>query len=396
MTTIDKPKFMSRFYIKALVFLGVLTMLLVMYESAAAGRNRGRDKLDCESGEPVGYIGIQGLAFKGTFSINTDENTQRWYFKNEPKIESIDPDGPAAGILKKGDVIVEIDGMLITTRKAGKRFGNIDPGEKIVLKIRRDDRLIDKTITAKSVCPEDNPLDLGSTSLADLNVKLEHLSEALEEMSELEIEIPEMPEMPEMIHLEDLASLAELEHFEELAEIGDIHFWPRAWYGMGVSCDKCTINASKDDEPAQWQFEDPPRVHSVDEDGPADKAGIREGDVLTHIEGVRIDTREGGKLFSNTEPGKTMEWTIDRDGESKTVKMETLERPPRVEPRSPRRTYFYHDGAFKLRFSGEVAGADVEVRGTPAVKVTHDEENGVIVVVTPEAKIKIRVADKKK
>lgn len=394
MTTIEKQKFLSRFYIKALVFLAVLTMLLVMYESAAAGRDS--DKLDCESGEPIGYIGIQGLAFKGTFSINTDENTHRWYFKSEPKIESIDPDGPAAGILKKGDVIVEIDGMLITTRKAGKRFGNIDPGEKVVLKIRRDDRLIDKTITAKGVCPEDNPLDFGSPSLADLHVNLEHLSEALEEMSELQFEIPEIPEMPDMIHLEDLASLAELEHFEELAEIGDIHFWPRAWFGMGISCDRCTINASKGDEPAQWRFEDSPRVHSVDEDGPADKAGIREGDILTHIEGVRLNTQKGGELFSNTEPGKTIEWTIERDGESKTVKMETLERPPRVESRNLGRTYYHHDGAFKLRFSGEVAGADVEVHGTPAVKVTHDEDEGVIVVVTPDAKIKIRVADKKK
>ena len=396
MTTTNRDKVMSRFYMKALVFLAVLTILLMMVESAAA--YPGRDDRDCESGESVGYLGIEGLSFKGSHKINTSDGTNRWHFRSEPRIEEIDPDSPAAGILKKGDVIVEIDGMLITTRKAGKRFGNIKPDETVELTVRRKGELIEKKIKADAICLEDHPLHFVGEEFAELELNLEHLSEALEELSELHIEMPELPEMPyitKIIELSELAELAELEHLEALSMLGDLDYWPRAWYGMGISCGGCTIKTSKDGDPAQWQFDNPPGVHSVDEDGPAGEAGIREGDVLTHIDGVRLDTRKGGERFSNAEPGEQIEWTIERDGKSMTVTMETIDRPHRMEVVVPDHRYL-HDRAFKLRFSGGLAGADVEVRGTPAVKVTHDEEKGIIIVKTPDASIKIRIADKKK
>jgi hypothetical protein len=399
MTTTEKQKFMSRFYVKALVFLAVMTMLLLMVESAAVARDR--DKLDCEDGDPVAYIGIVGLSFKGSMSIDSDEGTKKWHFQSEPKIRAIDPDSPAAGILERGDVIVEIDGMLITTRKAGKRFGSIEPGETVEFTVRRDGKLLKKKVKAGAVCPEDHPMHFDAEALAhleDLEVDLEHLSESLERMSDIHITIPEIPEIPDihkMMDLEELAELSELEALEGLSVLGEVDFWPRAWYGMGISCDGCTINASKDDDPAQWRFDDLPSVHTVDDDGPADEAGIREGDVLTHINGVALDTDKGGELFSNAEPGTPLEWTIERDGKSKKVTMNPLERPPHMD-------VYIHEypshtkKRFKLRFSGEVGNTGVEVMGTRRVKVKHDEENGVVVVTTPDGTVKVRVADKKK
>jgi len=55
---------------------------------------------------------------------------------------------------------------------------------------------------------------------------------------------------------------------------------------------------------------------------PADKAGIKAGDILTHMDGKRISEEKGGlaKLISSKKVGETVELTIWRRGEEKKVK----------------------------------------------------------------------------
>jgi C-terminal processing protease CtpA/Prc len=77
----------------------------------------------------------------------------------------------------------------------------------------------------------------------------------------------------------------------------------------------------------RWTFFEPPEVESVSAESPAERAGLRPDDVLTHIAGVRLDTKKGGRLFSRIEPGQSVEFTIERGGFSKPVVIVAEERP---------------------------------------------------------------------
>lgn len=371
---------MSRILIKLTFFVFVLLLLVLMHGSAAA--YSGAEESDCEDGrEPVGNLGITDMSMKGSLAIEEDGEFI-WHFQAEPKIEGVDPDGPSAGRLKKGDVIVAIDGMLITTRKAGIRFANVVPNEPVELTVRRRGRTIETKITPTGICREDHPLFPGA-DFYSMDINLAKLSKQLEALSELHIQLPELPEIPE------------LPEFPELPDLSPHSFLPRAWFGMGISCDGCTIKRSKDGGHAQWSFDKPPSVQSVDPGGPAYEAGLREGDLLTHIDGIKLDSRRGGKRFSSLEPGEKVTWTVRRDGEKHTIEMVATEHPEPRPPVGPRPRIEYHGDRFPLRFSGVLGGTDVEVRGKSSVHVAKDDSLGEIVITTRDATIRIRLSDEK-
>jgi serine protease DegQ len=69
-------------------------------------------------------------------------------------------------------------------------------------------------------------------------------------------------------------------------------------------------------------------VLSVDEAGPAGKAGIRPGDVLESMEGVELTSPE--KLLAelrNRNPGDTVGFKMKREDQSLDIKVELIERP---------------------------------------------------------------------
>jgi hypothetical protein len=160
---------------------------------------------------------------------------------------------------------------------------------------------------------------------------------------------------------------------------------------MRLACDGCTITRTKEDPTLKWRFDKPPRVSDVEPGSPADSAGVLEGDVITHVDGIRIDKEKGGQRFSSIEPGDKVTWTVRRGGEERTVRMVALERPQEeVDLRSykeaQRLAEVYES---PVRFSGTVAGADVVVRGDPSVKVIEDEGTGEIVILTCGAEIRV-------
>ncbi|WP_458781138.1 S1C family serine protease [Arthrobacter sp. D3-16] len=69
-------------------------------------------------------------------------------------------------------------------------------------------------------------------------------------------------------------------------------------------------------------------VLSVDEDGPAGRAGIRPGDVLESMEGVELNAPE--KLLAelrNRNPGDTVGFKVRRDNQSLDIKADLIDRP---------------------------------------------------------------------
>ena len=103
---------------------------------------------------PTGDIGIGGFQcvasgcgvngeYRGRYSHN---------FSAEPYVWDIDPKGPSAGLLKDGDRIVSVDGLLITTPMAGDRLANMKPGTPVSLRLRRGDRIVGATVIPRLGC----------------------------------------------------------------------------------------------------------------------------------------------------------------------------------------------------------------------------------------------------
>ena len=127
-----------------------------------------------------------------------------------------------------------------------------------------------------------------------------------------------LPPTPELAPMSRLAPLARLRHMLP----------PKGWYGVSLRCSDCSIR--RDDEAGavlEWRFRVEPEVASVEADSPADRAGVREGDLITHIDGIKITSRDGGKRFGTTAPGEKVKWTLKRDGKPLDVTITADERP---------------------------------------------------------------------
>lgn len=261
-------------------------------------------------------LGISGMECKCSYTVNAKTDERFWLFQSEPLITGIRRDGPASGKLRPGDVIVGIDGLLIMTRQAGVRFANLEAGEPVELTVRRRNRTITETII-----PEEAPSEEGTAIFRlDLSDResLFGLSKAIESLARLSTDPNGDGEAEKT--LDALKAL----------EIGDLLTEPPppiGWLGLGLSFSGSIVGKPSDGLPARWRFYEPPKIHSIEPDGPADRAGLKRGDVLTHIDGVPLDTRKGGKRFSAVEPGQAVTWTIRRHGLERTVAMIPEERP---------------------------------------------------------------------
>ncbi len=95
---------------------------------------------------------------------------------------------------------------------------------------------------------------------------------------------------------------------------------PKIGYlGIGdLECD-CTTNVtfhSRDGKPAVsrvWTFRSEPVLGSIVQGGPS-WGRLREGDVLTAVDGALITTREGSARFSSLRPGQSVKLTVRREG----------------------------------------------------------------------------------
>ena len=68
-------------------------------------------------------------------------------------------------------------------------------------------------------------------------------------------------------------------------------------------------------------------VKSIDNEGPAAKAGIKEGDAVLEYNGQRVEgTEQFVRLVRETPPGRQVRLLISRDGKTQTVTLETAAR----------------------------------------------------------------------
>lgn len=256
--------------IGALLFILLLTIPSV---------GLGQESRTCRDGSsPTANLGITSFACSGC-AYRTDEltKTRDWNFDSEPRILGIEMGGPADGTLEEGDWIVSIDGNLITTVAGARRWSSLRPGERISLKVRREDgtRMVEMVVGAR--CRGDETEARESTG---------------HDFPRSALRLPRL--------------------------------LPSGWLGIGLTCD-CSVNTGGDFP--SWTFNDAPRVGGVIPGSPASRAGIRDGDLLVAVDGLSLVTREGGEAFSRIEPGQRVRLTLYRDEVERTVDLIAVKRP---------------------------------------------------------------------
>lgn len=339
----------------------------------------------CRDGsQPEAWLGISG--FQCNCTLDTDAGL--WSFRSEPRVLSVADEGPAANQLRPGDVIVAVDGLLITTTDGGRRFSSVKPGQAVKLTVRRGGRLQETRVITGQRCRGDEETAVVARSLSggiavspdatarvgvvtrarrdtggvvvgsgDTVSRAARVAEARE--AEIRTRVQEAQTVDAARRKEAQAQLQETRRADsmrtaearaDVARAGKEGFagvmvphqaqeaataaWAArqgsaGWFGFGISCGHCGM--SREDGNATWFFNDPPQVYSVDPGTPAARAGLRRGDQLLAIDGSPLTSDAGARRFSEVRPGQTVTFRYQRDGMERTVRLTAVARGSRAQ-----------------------------------------------------------------
>ena len=304
--------------------IGLIWLALALWGTSPALAQEER----AQCPDPVGELGIgelrcssgrclRGWAFQGGRLITT--------FTTEPSVHALKP--PADGVLEEGDVIVSVDGKLSTTAEASRRLRLLEPGDRVRLRIRRDGEQKDVTITAIPTCDFIRHGVLATDREAGRD-----LAEALKLLDEnFEMRFEGLDETFKGFDWENLSRDLEL---HVLPRLEDLQFEfdfdtlssglfarvePPYELGLELTCGLFCGWREEESGGVVWRGQHPPKVARVIEGGPADRAGIREGDVLLLLDGNSFVGEEGGRALGRLGPGRLMTLQYLKGGEALTT-----------------------------------------------------------------------------
>lgn len=221
----------------------------------------------CRDGVPrTATLGIGTLhCVGGGCMVNArDGGGYRHDFSVEPRVWNVDASGPAARALREGDQITSIDGALITTRDGGRRMANLRPGVPVRLGIRRDGAESAVRVVPQAGC---NTPTLAVTASA--------------------------------------AKPGGHARTASQASAG-----PGVYFGMEVDCGDCGWRQENGDW--RWHATEPMRITAVVPGAPAQRAGLRPGDVLLRIDGKPFTTPGAGRFYASLRPGQPVSFEVRR------------------------------------------------------------------------------------
>lgn len=98
---------------------------------------------------PSGWFGFGIQCTNCRWSVEEETGLSEWEFSAPPEISSIQAGSPAeAAGLRRGDVLLEIDGEPLVSEKGGQRFGSVEPGQQVRWTYRRGGETRTTTATA--------------------------------------------------------------------------------------------------------------------------------------------------------------------------------------------------------------------------------------------------------
>jgi hypothetical protein len=286
------------------MFRRVIPLVFVMMGSAAApAAAQGARASRCDTGDVVRYLGISGIDCNCTIGSPDADN---WAFRTEPRVTSLIPQTRGGRLLRVGDVITHINGTLITTREGARSMAAVKPGQTVILSVRRGGESLKYAIVAEVSCRADTHAEAYAPTPRPGKV-------------------PAPANAYSRSATPSPTKITPTPHAAYVTQQRPA----RGSFGFGLMCSgNCEIRV--EDNTGALHFSDPPEVYSVERGSGADKAGVRRGDVITHVNGQSITSTEGGRTFGTAKPGETLRFTIRRNGISRVVSLTAARSTPAV------------------------------------------------------------------
>jgi hypothetical protein len=358
----------------------------------------------CEVGE-LGSLGLSGWDCRGdcTITLGAKGEEKAWSFSVEPRITGVAEGGPADGILQAGDILVAVDGLLITTAEGGERLASLPADADVKVRYRREGRLAEAVVRTVAVCgsawdvppPPPPPAPAEAPRVVAPRVRVTGVAP-----------VPDVAKAPRPVAV-----------VTGPPSPPSAPTPPRTRLGIGFTCSQCGTRPDSASGGEVWFFSRPPEVTAVDAGGAADRAGIQIGDRIVAVSGAAITTDAGGRAFGAIRPGVAVRLTVaKRNGREDTVTLVPESRdvpaaataaeapapsaaapPPRTPgaavPPPPPAPADLRDApaGLPLRYSGTLAGVEVEVRGKPVMVSSETQPTRTLVIWSDGLWIRIRV-----
>lgn len=346
---------------------------------------------------PIGSLGLSDVECDCTFNPGEYGEARTFRFRSYPVVLRVRSASAASGILHRGDTIVDIDGFSLRSEEGGRRFANVRPGVAARLGVRRDGRYLRLTVVPTALTRAQ------ASQLGEYSPRVPRPRRSVDDQDEWNSPatpaLPATPRAPRAIGGQPPAvastpappavtartrvtppptpTAAQVEAaavaavpavptvppvaaVPTVAAVPESPASPRGWFGFSIRCSECGWSRSGNEEYPRWESETHPEVTRVAPDGPAARAGIRSGDLLTHVDGISILTPEGGRKFGALQPGQRVRLGLLRDGVPITRELRLTRRPGFASESRP------------LRYTGKVRDVSIEVwsgSGTTAEQV---------------------------
>jgi hypothetical protein len=311
----------------------------------------------CGAEQARGHLGVT-IACDCTVNAAPSE-ARPWRFRSAIHVDAVEPGGPADGVLRTGDVITAIDGAPVTGEEGARRLWSLRPGESVRLTLERGGRRMEVTLRTAPVCADDvraigryaPRVIAGGASPTSLDQPTPAPAAVPGSGSGRAMPVPTTPDLQ-----------------------------PEGWLGFGLACSRCGWARETGDAAPYWESEGEPILYVVQPGSPAARAGLREGDVLTHVQGHAVSSREGGRALGAVRPDERIALRVRRAGRTIDAAVTAGRRPAAAAPPA-------------VRYAGQVGGVRVELSGAAPSDVSVDEATGEMSITVGGATVRLRPID---